>query len=96
MGETVVQIEKNIYELSSLQKFDEFLKLADFYHIERRENVDCSDCLFIISLRYLHIQNTVAEKDSIDLLQKVCRMKYVKFHSIRLFLRSLGTIEKKD
>ena len=25
MGETVVQIEKKIYELSSLQKFHEFL-----------------------------------------------------------------------
>ena len=39
MPETAVQIERDIEELSSLQKFDYFLKLANFFHIERCENI---------------------------------------------------------
>ena len=42
MAETVVQTESDIEELSSLQKFDYFLKLADF---------DCWNCLFVVNLR---------------------------------------------
>ena len=49
----------------------------------------------MINLRYLYVQNTVVEDDSVIPLQKFCRMKYVNFHSIRLFLHSLGAIEKK-
>lgn len=33
--ETVVQIEKDIEDLSSLQKFDQSINLASFYHLYR-------------------------------------------------------------
>ena len=48
---------KRYQELSSLQKCDQFLKLADFYHVERCENEDCN-CLFKMNLRYLYVQHT--------------------------------------
>ena len=63
MAETAVQIERNIKELSSLRKFDDFLKLTDFYHVERCENIDYSNCLFLINLRYLHVQTTALKHD---------------------------------
>ena len=96
MAETAVQIERDIEELSSLQKFDYFLKLANFFHIERCENIGCSNYLFVLNLRYFYIEKTIAESDSVDSLQKYCREKYVNFHSLRLFLHSLGAVEKKD
>ena len=95
MAETVVQIERVIEELSSLQKFDQFLKLADFYHVERCENIDCSNYLFFVNLRYLCIEKTTVAFDSVDSLQKYCRENYINFHFLRLFLRSLGAIKKK-
>ena len=95
MAETAVQIEKDIEELSSLQKFDRFLKLVDFFHVERCGNNDCSNCMFVIDLRYLYIEKTIAQLDSVDSLQKYCRDKYINFYSLRHFLRTLGEIEKK-
>ena len=49
MAETAVQIEKDIEELSSLQKFDQFIKLVDFFHVERCRNNDLLIvCLLLI------------------------------------------------
>ena len=79
MAETVVQIERVIEELSSLQKFDQFLKLADFYHVERCENIDCSNCLFFVNLRYLCIEKTTVASDSVDSLQKYCGENCINF-----------------
>ena len=79
MAETAVQIEKDIEELSSLRKFDDFLELAHFYHVERCENIDCSNCLFLINLRYLYVQITVLEHVSVAPLQKFCRINHINF-----------------
>lgn len=38
MAETAVLIGNDIKELSSLKKFDEFIKLAYFHHVEKCEN----------------------------------------------------------
>ena len=85
----------NIKQLSCLQKLDQFLKLADFYHVERCENKDCTNCLFVVNLRYLYVQNEVQNDDSVVPLQRFCKIKYGNFHSVRLFLRSLGALERK-
>ena len=80
MAETAVQIEKDTEELSSLRKLHDFLELPDFYHVERCENIDCSNCFFIlINLRYLYVQITVLEHDSVAPLQKFCRINYINF-----------------
>ena len=95
MADIAVQIEKDIEELSSLEKLDWFLKLTDFYYVERCENIDYSNCLFVINLRYLYVQNAVVKYNSVAPLQKYCRLKYDNFHSVRLLLRSLGAVQKE-
>ena len=86
MEHSIKQINKDINKLSSLQKL---------LPSKRCENVDRSNCLFIINLRYLYVQHTELENNCAAPLQKFYRMKFGNFHSIRLFFRSLGTIEKK-
>ena len=83
--ETAVQIEKDIEELTSLEKLEQLFKLADFDHVERRENINCSNCLFVINLRYLYLQNTVLENDCMAPLQKYCRLKYGNFYCLTSF-----------
>ena len=95
MADIAVQIEKDIEELSSLIKIDRFLKLTDYYYVERCENIDCSNCLFVINVRYLYVQNAVVKNNSVAPLQKYCRLKYDNFHFARLLLRSLGAVQKE-
>ena len=73
MTETAEQTEKYIEELTSLQKFDQFLKLVDFFQVESCKNNDCSNCMFVINLRYLYIEKTISQVDSVDSLQKYHR-----------------------
>lgn len=87
--------ENEINELSLMKKVDDFLKLADFYHVERCENEDCSNCLFFVNIRYLYVQNTVHKQDSVAPLEKFCKMKFDNYHSIRLLFCSLRATEKK-
>ena len=54
-----------VSECNTMKKFDDFLILLDFYHVERCEHVDCSNCLFTINLRHLYVQNSVHEQDSV-------------------------------
>ena len=40
-------------EFTTLKKLDDFLKVFIFYHIERCEQDDCSQCYCAINLRYV-------------------------------------------
>ena len=44
MANQIVQVENDIKELSPLRKFGDFIKLADFYNVERCKNIDYSNC----------------------------------------------------
>ena len=46
MAEISVQIKKDIEELSSshYQLYHQFLKLVNFFYVERSENIDYSNC----------------------------------------------------
>lgn len=72
----------SVEEYDSMKKFDDFLKLSDFFHVEQCKNVSCSNCLFTINLLYLYVQNTVHEEESVVPLQKFCRKK------IEIFLKT--------
>ena len=96
MAEIAAQIQKDIEEFSSLLKFDQFIKLASFYHVELCENDDCINCMFVINLRYLYIEQITLKSNSVDSLQKYCKEKFANFYSLRHFLRTLGEIEKKE
>ena len=54
-----------IAELDSMEKFDNFLKVLSYYHVERCEYEDCSQCIFTINLRYLYVENTVQGNNSV-------------------------------
>ena len=41
-------------KLDFIKKFDKFLKVLSYYHVERCEYEDCNQCLFKINLRYLY------------------------------------------
>ena len=43
----------------------------------------------------MYVQNTVHEMESAVPLQKYCKMKMENFNCIRIFLKTLGSLEKK-
>ena len=79
-----------------MKKFDEFLKLSEFYHVERCENEDCPNCWFVVNLHYLYVQNPVHEMESVVPLQKYCKMKTEKFNCIRIFLKHQAQLKKRE
>ena len=84
-----------INNLTSLKKFDNFLKVLSYYHVELCEHTDCSQCLFATNLRYQYVQNTVQGCDSVVNLQSYCRSKLDQFNCCRVFIKSLVHIEKQ-
>ena len=63
---TDLEYQKSLVEeIDSMIKFDEILKLCEFYHVKRCKNEDCSNCWFIVNLRYLHNQNNDCEMESV-------------------------------
>lgn len=51
--ETAVQIEKDIEDLSSMEKFDEFINLVNYYHLYCCKIEKCNNCYFLCNLRYM-------------------------------------------
>ena len=49
-------------DFTSLKKFDDYIKVLSFYHVERREQDDCSQCLLAINLRYVYTEHVIQEK----------------------------------
>ena len=81
----------SVEELDSMKKFDNFLKLCDFYYVEQCENEDCYNCLFNINLR-LFVQNKVHQQESVVPLQKVCK---IKIQLCSPFSKNTGYYRKK-
>ena len=46
----------------SRKKFDDYIKVLSFYHVEKCEHDDCSQCLFTINLRYVYTEHVTHEK----------------------------------
>ena len=57
-------------KLDSMKKFDNFLKDLSYHHVERCKYEDFNQCLFTINLRYLNVENTVQQNDSVIPLQQ--------------------------
>ena len=60
--ETAVIIEKEIEKLSSLEKFDRFIHLSTYHHVNRCENDDCTNCAFVNNLCHIYHGNTQVGK----------------------------------
>ena len=84
-----------INSLNSMKKFDNFLKVLSYYHVERCEHIDSSRCLFASNLRYQCVQNTVQGCDSVFKLQTFCGSKLDQFDCCRVFIKSLVHLEKQ-
>lgn len=52
---SIKQINKDINKLSSFTETWRVLEISRLLPSKRCENVDCSNCLFIINLRYLYV-----------------------------------------
>ena len=83
-----------IAELDSMEKFDNFLKVLSYYHIEHREDEDCSLCIFTINLHYLYVENTVQGNNSVVPLQQFCILKIDQLKCCRAFINTLVKLEK--
>ena len=53
--------EQEILKTDSMEKFDRFLKILDFYHVKRCDHEEYSQCLFAINLRYLYVPGAYRE-----------------------------------
>ena len=83
-----------IAELDSMEKFDNFLKVLSYYHVERCEYEDCRQCIFTINLRYLYVENTVQGNNFVVPLPQFCISKIDKFKRCRAFINTLVKLEK--
>ena len=69
--ETAVKIEKDIENLCSLEKFDNFLNVVNLYHVKECGEIDCCTCTFIYNLRYLYIKNVLNKTPGVENLTKI-------------------------
>ena len=87
--------EQELEKFADLEHFDSFLKVMSFYHTERCEHDDCSQCFFVLNLRYLYTEHRAQQKDSVEALKNYCRMRKMQFMCARLFIHRLAEIEKQ-
>ena len=86
--------EIELAEFNVLKKFDDFLKVLSFYHVERCEHEDCSQCYFTVNLHYLYVEHCVQQKTDLESLKNYCRMRKLQFMCARLFIRHLAELKK--
>ena len=88
-------LEFLLLDFTSLKKFDDNIKVLSFYHVERCEQDNCSQCLFAINLCYVFTEHIVQEKEDVKELCNyyiVCKEHFI---ASRLFIHRLTTLEKQ-
>ena len=63
----------------NLKKFDDYLKVLTFYHVERCEIDDCSQCIFAINLRYILTEAEIRGDEDVTKLRYYCIMRKEHF-----------------
>ena len=81
-------------KIDSMKKFNNFLKVLSYYHVERCKYEDCNQCLFTINLHYLLVENTVKQNDSVIPLQQFCLLKFNQFKCCSTFIKTLVELER--
>lgn len=72
--ETAVIIEKDIENLNSLKKIDQFINFRLFYHLNRCEkDNNCINCNFITNLRFVYVENLLNGTNGVENCQNFCR-----------------------
>ena len=82
-------------DFSTLENFDRFLKVLTFYHTERCEHEDCSQCFFTLSLRYIYTEHIVQKKQGVQELINYCKLRKKQFICARLFISRLANLERE-
>ena len=90
--ETAVIIEKEIEKLSSLEKFDRFIRLSTYYHVNRCENDDCTNCAFVNKLCHIYHGNYTGGENEV---LKICRKYFGNFFSLTVLSKSLASVERE-
>ena len=93
--ETAVIKEKEIEKLNTLEKFDKFIRLSTYFHVNRSENDDCKNCTFINKICYIYKGNYKGGENDVLRLQNICRKYFGNFFSMTVFLKSLAAVERK-
>ena len=88
-------LEFLLLDFTSLKKFDDYIKVLSFYHVERWEQDDRSQCLLAINLCYVYTEHAIQEKKDIKELRNYCIMSKEHFIASRLFIHKLAEIEKQ-
>ena len=87
-------LEILIEDFNTLKKFDDYIKVLSFYHMERCEQDDCLQCLFAISLRYVYTEHVIQEKKDVKELRNYRIMRKENFIASKLFIRRLAELER--
>ena len=87
-------LEILIEDFNTLKKFDDYVKVLSFYHVERCEQDDCSQCLFGINLRYVYTEHVIQENKDVKKLRNYCIMRKENFIASKLFIRRLAELER--
>ena len=94
--ERAVIIQKDIADLNMLNRFDQYINLSTYFHLNRSERHDCDNCNFLLNLRYIYVEVLVNQNgDGVEKLRNYCRHFFGNFFSLRTFLRSLAAIERE-
>ena len=90
-----MQIEREIENLCDMGKFDNFLNVANLYHVKRCRENNCGTYNFICNLRYLYIENLLNKTLDVENFKKYCRNNHDLFYVIITFLHTISDIEKE-
>ena len=95
--ETAVAIEKGIEDLNPFDKFDQFITLSKYYHVNRCElGINCRKCDFVLNLRYLYVENFVNGCiKNVEKLKNYCCLNYVNFYFLKVMLHPLAAVERQ-
>ena len=84
-----------IRNFTTIKKFDDFLKVLTFYHVESCEHDECLQYYFAVNLRYAFTEHTVQNKENAKELRNYCRMRKEQFIRYRIFIHRLAELEKQ-
>ena len=82
-------------DFSTLENFDRVLKVLTFYHTERCDHEDCSQCFFTLSLRCIYTEHIVQKKQGVQELINYCKLRKKQFICARLFISRLANLERE-
>ena len=88
-------MKQSIQEMNSLNKFDNFLGLLNFFHVSRCHQISCSQCSFATELRQLWTKVYNGE-GAVFTLQHFLRENSFNFDCARHFISKLAELFRKN